>query len=155
MRRPSIQTWLVAAAVALASGGVAAAQIFDGDTFELEGQEVRLFGVDAFELSQSCLDRRGEPWRCGVAAKAALAERVHGQSLSCVTLEEDRDGRYLARCTLADGTDVGGYLVENGLALADPDQPDAYAEEQASARRSGAGAWAGTFMPPWRFREFD
>ena len=139
----------------LASPLARADQVFDGDTFELEGQEVRLFGVDAFELNQSCLDGRGEPWRCGIAAKAALAERVEGRSLSCVTLEEDRDGRYLARCTLPDGTDLGGYLIENGLALADPDRPEVYAAEQASAKRSGSGAWGGTFMPPWQFRQFD
>jgi endonuclease YncB( thermonuclease family) len=155
MHRSSIPASLIAAAMVLTAGTASAEQVVDGDTFELEGQEVRLFGVDAFELSQTCLDARGEPWRCGIAAKAALAERVQGYSLSCVTLEEDQDGRYLARCTLPDGTDVGGYLVENGLALADPGQPDAYAEQQASAQRSGAGAWGGTFMPPWQFRAFD
>lgn len=52
-----------------------------------------------------------------------------------------------------DGTDVAGWLVEQGLAL-DYERYSGgeYADEQAAARKAGAGAWAGEFMEPWAWR---
>jgi hypothetical protein len=96
-----------------------AGDVYDGDSIEIEGQPARLYGIDAFELSQTCLDERGTPWRCGIAAKAALAERIEGQALQCVVLDEDQDGWYVARCVGEDGADLGAYMVRSGLALAD------------------------------------
>jgi endonuclease YncB( thermonuclease family) len=81
----------VAAGLALlaASGSAQAAEILDGNRLEVEGQAMRLHGSDAFELTQTCLDARGVPWRCGVVARAALTERVQGTTLSCTVLDED------------------------------------------------------------------
>ena len=124
-------------------------EVFDGDSVEIKGQRARLYGIDAFELSQTCLDARGQPWRCGVAAKAALAERIQGQAVQCVVLDEDRNGWYVSRCVSGDGTDLAAYMVRSGLALADA---DAYLAEEADARRRGVGAWEGEFMAPWQWR---
>jgi len=142
----------LAAAVGLAAGAAAAGEVIDGDRFELEGQSIRLHGIDAFEIGQTCLDARGLPWRCGVVAKAALAERVQGNTLSCTVIDEDRFGAYVARCAAPDGTDLAAYLVENGLALADRRASDAYVAKERSARAARAGAWEGAFMPPWEWR---
>lgn len=143
---------LVGATLAWTPLAVSADQIFDGDSLEIEGQRTRLHGIDAFELSQTCLDRRGKPWRCGVAAKAALATQVDGHALRCVVLDEDRDGWYVSSCVAPDGTDLAAYMVRAGLALARPDGSDDYADEQAEARRRRAGAWEGVFMAPWEWR---
>ena len=51
------------------------ARVIDGDTIEVQGQRIRLHGIDAPESRQLCrLD--GEPWRCGKEAAAALAEKI-------------------------------------------------------------------------------
>ena len=139
----------VVATVLVWASGSFAGEAYDGDSVEIEGQRARLYGIDAFELGQTCLDARGRPWRCGVAAKAALAERIEGQALQCVVLDEDRDGWYVARCVGEDGTDLAAYMVRSGLALADADD---YLAEEADARRRRAGAWEGAFMPPWQWR---
>ena len=136
-------------AAALAVHVASAGEVYDGDTIEIEGQPARLYGIDAFELSQTCLDARGRPWRCGIAAKAALAERIEGQTLRCVVLHEDREGWYVSRCVGEDGADLGAYMVRSGLALADEDD---YLADEADARRRRAGAWEGRFMPPWQWR---
>lgn len=135
--------------VVLSGPGAFAGEAYDGDSIEVEGQRARLYGIDAFELSQTCLDARSRPWRCGVAAKAALAERIEGQALECVVLDEDRDGWYIARCMGEDGTDIAAYMVRSALALAGTDD---YRAEEAEARRRRAGAWEGAFMPPWQWR---
>jgi endonuclease YncB( thermonuclease family) len=140
---------VVAAALALPAAVAFAGDVYDGDTIEIEGQRARLYGIDAFELGQTCLDKRGRPWRCGIAAKAALAERIEGQALQCIVLDEDPDGWYLSRCVGEDGTDLGAYMVRSGLALADK---NAYSADEADARRRRAGAWEGQFMPPWEWR---
>ena len=129
--------------------GSLAGEALDGDSVEIEGQRTRLYGIDAFELRQTCLDGRGRPWRCGIATKAALAERIERQALECVVLEEDRDGWFIARCRGEDGTDLAAYMVRAGLALAAADD---YRAEEAQARRRRVGAWEGVFMPPWEWR---
>jgi endonuclease YncB( thermonuclease family) len=128
-------------------------EVVDGDTLVVEGQPMRLFGVDAFELQQTCLDRTGQPWHCGVAAKAALAELVQDQAIACVVLDDATDDAYLARCTVRDEVDLGGYLVRAGLALADRDVADDYVPLEQSAKAAAAGAWGGTFVAPWVWRE--
>ena len=140
---------VVAAALAPPAAVAFAGDVYDGDAIEIEGQRARLYGIDAFELSQTCLDAGGRPWRCGIAANAALAERIEGQALQCVVLDEDRDGWYVSRCVGEDGTDLGAYMVRSGLALADRDD---YLADEADARRRRAGAWEGQFMPPWQWR---
>jgi endonuclease YncB( thermonuclease family) len=139
---------------ALASGAIPARadEVIDGDTLEVEGQRMRLFGIDAFELGQTCLDAAGQPWHCGAAAKAGLAELVQGQAIACTVIDDTREDGYIARCTVRDDVDLGAYMVRAGLALADPEASQDYVDEEAAAKAAAAGAWSGTFNPPWEWR---
>ena len=139
----------------LAAGGALALadEVVDGDTLVVEGQPMRLFGVDAFELQQTCLDHSGEPWHCGVAAKAALAELVQDQAIACTVINDAPEDAYIARCTVRDEIDLGGYMVRAGLALADRDATEDYVPLEQSAKAAAAGAWTGTFVAPWVWRQ--
>lgn len=44
-----------------------APRVVDGDTLEFGSERVRLFGVDAPESKQSCKDRGGKDFPCGVS----------------------------------------------------------------------------------------
>ena len=58
--------------LANARGPAGPARAVDGDTLEVGGEEVRLYGIDAPELHQTC--RRGdEEWSCGAIAARQLA----------------------------------------------------------------------------------
>lgn len=147
------RTILLLTMLATQSGPALADEIVDGDTLVVEGQRMHLAGIDAFELEQTCLDARGAPWRCGAAARAALAELVQGQAIACTVVDETSDDGYSARCTVRDEIDLGGYLVSAGLALADRSATEDYVATERQARRAAAGAWAGTFSPPWEWRD--
>jgi endonuclease YncB( thermonuclease family) len=132
--------------------GLADARAIEGDLLEVEGERVRLHGIDAFEPGQTCLTASGEPWRCGLAARAALATLIQGQPVSCTVLDQDDSGHYVARCTTQGGTDLARFLVSTGLAFAHGPYAGDYEDEEAAARQRRSGAWSGTFTPPWDWR---
>ncbi len=140
-------------ALVVAAAPAQADEALGGDKLEIEGQVVRLFGIDAFEPGQTCLDARGEPWRCGTAAEAALAELIQNHGVACTVVEERSPEEYIARCQVRDQIDIGRYMIMAGLALAHPNAPDEYKDAEAAARRARAGAWAGIFSRPWDWRE--
>jgi endonuclease YncB( thermonuclease family) len=122
----------------------------DGDSFELTGTGVRLFGIDAPEGRQTCT-RNGTAWACGEAASETLRGLLANGPVRCRVRERDVYGRAVATCT-ASGVDLGDAMVRSGLAIALPNGADLYGEAEAVARNARAGVWAGTFDRPadWR-----
>ena len=120
--------------------------IIDGDTLTFQGERLRLAGIDAPELSQTCR-RNGVAYDCGQEAKRALANLATGNQTVCKGNEEDRYGRLLVRCISA-ATDLNAAMVRAGWAVSYGD----YAREEAMARGAGAGIWAGSFEQPERWR---
>jgi endonuclease YncB( thermonuclease family) len=123
------------------------AEVVDGDTLRMGAVRIRLLGLDAPELAQTCTDGNGADWPCGAKAKAFVETLVRGADLDCRPSGRDRYGRTLARCSTAGG-DLGHAIVAAGWAISLP----AYASEEAAARAAGQGIWAGTFVAPadWR-----
>lgn len=59
-------------AVALQAGPIVGrASVIDGDTLEIRGQRIRLWGIDAPEGRQTCI-RGSETYRCGTDAANRL-----------------------------------------------------------------------------------
>ncbi|TAD77821.1 MAG: thermonuclease family protein [Sphingomonadales bacterium] len=146
-----------ATALALALPGLATAniiegpvEVIDGDSLKVGGTEVRLFGVDAPEFSQTCYSN-GAPVACGVMAKDALEGLIGGSRLACVTQDTDAYGRAVARCRTA-GVDVGDALVASGWATAFRRYGDDYVPAETRARSARAGIWKWDFQMPEDFR---
>ncbi|MBS0237362.1 MAG: thermonuclease family protein [Proteobacteria bacterium] len=118
----------------------------DGDSLWVNGNEVRLQGIDAPEGRQTCW-RGGEVWKCGEDAYLALARAIGGETVTCDVSQRDVYGRLLARCT-AGGRNLNAGMVAAGMAVA----YGSYNAEEAAARSARRGLWAGEFDSPAKWR---
>lgn len=125
--------------------------IIDGDTISLAGSRVRLVGIDAPELRQTCMSGSGAKTRCGETAARALAALVGKGDVVCSGEGTDAYDRLLAVCVVG-GIDVNARMVETGQALAFVKYDSRYLAEERRAQGAGAGVWAGKFDTPWEWR---
>lgn len=93
------------------------ARVVDGDTLVVEGQRIRLYGVDAPESAQQCLDANGKSYPCGLVSKDALDKLVGNNPVRCAVKSQDQYGRNVAVCSLGGGLDLNGWLASNGYAV--------------------------------------
>ena len=126
------------------------AVVIDGDTLDVAGHRIRLYGLDAPESRQTCW-AQGQRWACGEQATRALTDRIGGQTVQCAVRDRDRYGRSVAVCQLA-GQDLNAWLVAQGWALAYRQFSEAYVAEEEGAAAGGRGIWRGQFVAPWEWR---
>ena len=126
------------------------ASVIDGDTLEVHGRRIRLAAIDAPESRQSCR-RADELWPCGRRAAFALADRIGVRPVTCRWHDRDRYRRAVAFCEVG-GVDLGGWMVEQGHALAYRRYGTSYIRLEDAARAARRGMWSGSFVPPWALR---
>lgn len=127
------------------------ASVIDGDTLEVHGTRIRLWGLDAPEAQQHCQRADGRAWRCGSEAANRLADLIGRRPVTCSQKGVDRYKRVIAACVVG-GTDINGWLVANGWALAYTRYSKAYVRLESRARQARAGIHEGAFTPPWEYR---
>lgn len=143
---------VVAVVAAPVSTGIAEdVRIVDGDTLVWRGEQVRLHGIDAPESDQSCTVRARD-YACGEKARQWLVEKISEKEVRCEKRGRDRYGRLLAIC-FAGEENLNKGLVEAGLALAYRRYSQEFVPAENAARRAAEGIWAGTFVPPWQWRQ--
>jgi endonuclease YncB( thermonuclease family) len=126
--------------------------VIDGDTVSLSNTHIRLEGIDAPERDQTCLNAAGNSWGCGQAATRELRRYISGRELTCEPRTTDRYRRVLAVCSLPDGSEINVWMVRQGWALSSGFVKK-YASEEAEAEAARRGLWAGSFVPPWEWRQ--
>jgi endonuclease YncB( thermonuclease family) len=127
-------------------------RVIDGDTIEIAGRHVRLEGIDAPEIAQTCGRWFIGTWPCGTAAGDALEKLVSGQTVTCDSRGFDKYGRTLGVCFVA-GRDINAAMVREGYAWAFVKYSTSYVQEEAEARSLHVGIWQGKAEPAWEFRE--
>lgn len=124
--------------------------VYDGDTILMNNQQIRLAGIDAPELGQTC--QQGSLLiACGTKARDFLAHHTEHKVVACLIHYVDVANRLISTCR-TEGFELNGTMIHNGHALVWANAPSPYEGMAADARDGGAGMWSTTFIHPneWR-----
>src|SRR5205814_10397683 len=91
---------------AFADDLVGRANVIDGDTLEIHGTRIRLWGIDAPESSQLCRGEDSLQYRCGARAANDLFDFIAKRPVECLPVSLDQYGRTVATCSVG-GIDLG------------------------------------------------
>jgi endonuclease YncB( thermonuclease family) len=128
------------------------ASVVDGDTLEIHGTRIRLWGIDAPESSQLCRGEDSLQYRCGAKAANDLDAFIARRPVSCIPISLDQYRRTVATCSVGD-VDLGEWLVRNGLAIDWPQYSKGEFDAiQREAEHAGRGIWTGSYVEPWLYR---
>jgi endonuclease YncB( thermonuclease family) len=126
--------------------------VLDGNSLDVQGQQIRMHGVDAPELDQTCADISGKRYYCGRRAAFELADWIGDRQVRC-RLEGivGPDNRPFAFCTVR-GQHISRWLIDHGWAIAFRQFSTDYVAAEKIARDNSVGIWEGEFVSPGQWR---
>ena len=133
------------------SAGALETRVIDGDTLEVSGKKVRLYGIDAPEFLQKCSTKKGGLWPCGKKASQFLIELIGDRQVTCMPKGIDRYDRQISACSVG-GVEINASMISSGLAWAFVKYSTAYVSLEEEARKAGIGVWQAETEPPWKYR---
>lgn len=122
--------------------------IVTADTLNAQGYKVKIFGIAAPDLTQTCANRNGASYNCGQQAALWLQSWLTDNPVTCRVMSEDDNGNMVAACSLGQ-YDLGAALVNAGWAVADTRESEIYVPYEENAQSQGNGLWQGKFYKPW------
>ncbi len=130
-------------------------RVAEGDTVQFDdanGEDndirVRLYGIDAPELEQTCRTRRGVEFECGRLSQIVLGELLRDKNVRCQVFSIDAENRNIGACQVG-RTDIGAVMVERGWAFAQRHLSNRYARFENRAQGNRAGLWQHEVTRPW------
>lgn len=96
---------------------VGRASVMDGGTIDIGKFRVRLYGVDAPESRQSCVDGDGNTYRYGKETAFVLDQFLAASRPTRCDLAGRNRNRRVGTCFRADAVNVNQWLVAHGYAL--------------------------------------
>jgi endonuclease YncB( thermonuclease family) len=127
------------------------ARVLDGDTIWIGETKIRLHGIDAPEMKQTCLTKKSQVQYCGQLAKQSLQAMVSSQEVRCEGDDRDRYGRLIAVCYVGP-FNINERMVADGWALAYRQYSKDYVRAEEFAKARNEGMWRTEFVPPWEWR---
>ncbi len=148
--------WLTAllftVAVASAADISGPVRVIDGDTLDMGGTRIRLWGIDAPEMRQTCQGKNDQTYECGRDSAAVMRELTRDRAVECDSHGLDRYRRIVAVCRTESG-EVNAAIVRRGWAVDWPTYSGGrYRADEEAARVDGLGIWSGRFELPWEWR---
>ncbi len=138
------------------SGGSRGVKVIDGDTIKINGEKVRLHGIDAPEMEQICQNENNNSYACGVVAKEALYNWISKskEKVYCYYSERDRYKRIIGKCYLGanSSNSLNKRMVREGHAVAYTRYSNDYIGAQNDAKDWSRGIWRGKFDLPEEWR---
>lgn len=112
--------------------------IHDGDNVKINGENIRLEGIDSCEIGQPARLANNE-FDCGIWARDHFRSMISPRSVRCESTERDVYDRPLAICYTGE-RNVNRALVENGYAFPYARESD-YRAEARAAQEARRGIW--------------
>ncbi|MFM7557208.1 MAG: thermonuclease family protein, partial [Alphaproteobacteria bacterium] len=122
------------------------AKVLDGDSIKVGNNEVRLFGLDAPEYKQTCLDQNNQEYNCGINSRDFLQKLIAGKKVRCTYASKDKYDRFLGICYL-EKLSINAEIVKNGMAVIYnfTESSDEMNALEIQAKASKIGIWQGSF----------
>tara|TARA_Y100001970_G_scaffold265980_1_gene354132 strand:- start:74 stop:601 length:528 start_codon:yes stop_codon:yes gene_type:complete len=135
------------------------AQIIDGDTIKINSKKIRLYGIDAPELKQTCKKTYlkinffafTKDYPCGKISTEKLKKKINNKVITCKILDTDRYKRLIGEC-FKRNLNLNSWLVSNGYAVAYRKYSKKYISYETNAKSEKLGMWQGKFEMPWEYR---
>ncbi len=128
------------------------ARAVSGDTLRIGRTLVKLNHIVAPETGQTCARADGRIWRCGEAARSALARLATGARIDCALSDQATAGG-IARGDCRKGeSDLASALVRDGHVFAESGFFARLADLESDARENHRGIWNGAAQRPETFR---
>src|ERR1700746_4054335 len=97
-RFPAVLLLLLLPVAVLAGDLVGQASVVDGDSLEIHGTRIRLWGIDAPESTQLSRGENSQLYPCGAGASNDLDGFIARRVVDCSPISLDRYGRTVASC---------------------------------------------------------
>ena len=141
------------------------AKIIDGDTIHVNSLKIRLEGIDAPEIRQTCRKPYikissiigftiSKDYSCGLISKKKLSDKINNHEIKCQTLSKDKYKRFLATC-FKKKLNLNKWMVRNGYAVAYKRYSKQYLEDETYAKKNKKGIWQGKFVRPEKWRKLN
>jgi len=124
--------------------------VVDGDSLVVNGVMTRMYGIDAPEYKQTCLDENEQEYQCGNSSKEALQNMITDDTI-CSIKGHDKHNRILTVCYNGN-IDINKEMVKKGFAVAYSRYSDDYIDQETKAKENKIGLWRGTFIQPEKYR---
>ena len=126
-------------------------EIIDGDDLLLNGQITHLYGIDAMEYTQTCLDAKNNEYACGEMAKEYLQSLISPKTV-CVFKYIDTRDRHVSECYNPDTKiSINAQMILNGFAV--PKMEFLYVSELENAKKNKRGIHQGRYLVPPVYRK--
>lgn len=127
------------------------ASVVTGSVIKVRGIYVKLLGIEAPDLDQSCSDQYGRSYACGKRAKSWLQDYINNAEVKCHILGNIVKRRATGVCFLGD-YDIAAVIANAGWAVAHTKNTDMYIAYEDQAMGNKRGLWEGKFYRPhdWR-----
>ena len=125
-------------------------KVVDGDSLEMDGNRIRLDGIDAPEFFQTCETAYGETYDCGQEATEFLRSFIADKQIRCDCDDHpDKYNRLICEC-FADKTSLNQEMVRQGWARVYRSKK--YIDDENFAEENLSGIWQGRHMRPALYR---
>ena len=126
--------------------------VTDGDSIKSGKIKIRLHGIDAPEIKQTCQTKSKKIYPCGYRSYLHLKSLINNKTVYCQSRTRDRYGRFVSEC-FTKYLNLNSTMVKDGWAIAYRYFSEDYIPEEEIAKRSKKGIWQGTFIEPYVWRK--